>query len=503
MKYYIFTYDGSVNPIALKLIQEGNIVHITQIEDRKILEVDSGFNPEESKEVKKRRTSLFDGMLYKTPFNDMMNMMRSEENKDDCFVIFEHSNLYNVVSKVLNMGYKHGIFPIKEDFDREMDRNASKEFIKKYAKGLKVSETQEFNKIEDGINYINENSDKQFALKSSGNHAITIVPLTDNNDFAKNELIYSLKKNKQAYEKGFTLEEKIKDPIEAAAGMVFWNGEPLYSILDMETRMIGPGDVGFQTGGNQNIMLATDMNDKINKIAIPPIVYEIAKKRKGLFIFDVGILFDKKGVPYFTEFAGNRWGWGGVFSEMAMSTKDDGRSASNYFESVMKGKKPQQFKFGSALSVYGLLQDGEHAGLYKHGDPIQWDDVGNKFFYPYNVKKEMTESVSPDGKKERNEMHMTVGSNNMESLLGYASGYGNTFEETVNNLYNNFIGHVYTSNMYFRSKADMLATDYPTSLKNRLNFLSKHGYISGKFNIQEDSSVINIYSNYISKNLKY
>ena len=266
--------------------------------------------------------------------------------------------------------------------------------------------------------------------------------------------------------------------------------------------MIGSGDVGYQTGGNENIVMATDFKDKINKIAFPPIIYEMAKKRKGLFLFDCGILFDKKGVPYFTEFAGNRWGWGGVFSELSMSRKGD-RVSSSYFESLMKGKNPFQYKFGTTLSIYNINPDSKNPGLYSCEDPIQWDNHAKKWFFPYEIRKEVIESEKSDGTKDKSQMNITVGASCMKALIGYTTGCGNTFEQATDVLYDHFIGHVYTGSMYFRPKDDMLSTGYGTSIKNRLNFLSRNGYISGKFQIQEDYNHINIYANYISKTNKY
>jgi hypothetical protein len=255
MKYYIFTYDGCVYPIAKQLQEEGNIVYITQINDSKDLGVESGINAEETSEKKKRRLSLYTGVMHKTLPEDMMKMMRTEKNKDDCYVIFDFNNLCKYAEKVLAMGYKNGNFPLESDFEREKNRNAAKNFVKKYYKGIKVAETYKFNKIEDAIQFLNENSDRQFALKSNGNFVSTVVPLTKNNEFAKSELIFQLKRNKSGYEKGFTLEEKIEDPIEVAPQIAFWNGKPIYTTIDIETRMIGPGDVGYQTGGNENIVM--------------------------------------------------------------------------------------------------------------------------------------------------------------------------------------------------------------------------------------------------------
>jgi hypothetical protein len=291
------------------------------------------------------------------------------------------------------------------------------------------------------------------------------------------------------------------EPIEASPQMIFWNGEPICSSFDMETRMIGPNDVGFQTGGNQNIVMATDLKDPINKLAFPPIVHQMAKERKGMFIFDAGILFDKNGQAYFTEFAGNRWGWGGVFSELSMARKGE-RVASEYFEAVAQGKNPQKYKYGTTLSLYNLQMDKQNPGLFKDGMPFQWEESTEKSFFPYQVRKEEHENKGEDEVVQKRSISMSVGST--INLLGYTTGFGNTVKEAVDNLYNTFEDKVYMGGMYYRSKQDFLSTDYTSALMNRVNFVLKHGLTTTQLPKKDDSKdVVESYVRAISKLKKY
>lgn len=455
MKYIFITYDGYPFPIAKMLIDEGNEVIISQIPDNSYLEADSGMNDDEDPETKKRRLSLYDGIIPKVDFDKLIKILPDIKNKDEYFVIFDFNNLYNIAEELLKMGFKNGIFPTKDDFEREKDRSLGKNIVKKHYPEIKVAPVFEFSKTEEAIKFLEENSETIYALKSNGNFASTIVPSTNNPEFAKNKIINALEKDKKSYEDGgFTLEEKIQNPIEIIPEIVFYNGELVYTQIEIESRLFGSGDIGLQTGGAQNIVISTDIDSPINKIAFPPYVYELAKKHTGLFIIDCGLLFDEEGTAYFTEFCGNRWGWGGIFSVLSMS-RNGNRVASSYFENVSKGINPFSYKFGTCLSLYNIDPDKKYPGMYKEGGTIEWTDEIKDRLFPYQIKKDR-------------EYIINVGFPNQ--LLGYTTGYGDTFKESVECLYE-FEDEFYFEGVYYRSKTDFMTSDHISSLTNRIKYL--------------------------------
>lgn len=465
MRYIFITYDGYPLPMAKQLIDEGNDVWVGQVMDNKDLHTESGVASDEDKETKRRRLSLYEGILVKHDAKKLIKAMASIENKDDYFVIFDFNNLWRFSEEVLDLGFTKGFFPLEEDFELEKDRQLGKDIVEEYFPKLKVAPVHQFNDIDDAIGFLNEN-EGVYALKSDGNFADTTVPLTNNTEFAKNELIRELTKNREGWEKGFTLEEKIVDATEFAPQIVFWNGEPLYYCVDMETRLIGSGDVGFQTGGIQNVIIATEPDDKINEV-FPDWVYERMKDRVGMTIFDAGILMDKKGDMYFTEFAGNRWGWGGALSELSMARKGD-RCASEYFEAIARGENPQKYKFGTCLSLYNIKADKEVLGCYKEGIPIQWDGTLDPYLFLYQIKKE-----PEDEEVGIEEQVVNVGYTN--NLLGYVTGCGDTFEEAIDSVYEFTKDKMAFNGIYYRPKLDWVSYDYVSSLPNRFARLN-HEY---------------------------
>jgi phosphoribosylamine-glycine ligase len=358
------------------------------------------------------------------------------------------------------MGFDNGLLPTMKDHEREKDRKKSKEFVKKNYPGLKVSESKEFSKTDEAIKFIQE-SDEFWVVKSDGNFGETIVPDKDDLEMAREQVVGELQKGKSLYDKGkLILEPKIMNAIEFSPQMEFYDGEPVCSHVEFETRMFGSGDIGDQTGGNENLLIQTDLDAPINEIAFPEAMRTIAREHRGLFIAEAGILSDGKDL-YFTEFQANRWGWGGVFSEMSMSEGKDGK-ISNYFESHVMRENPFQHKFGSSLALYTIRSDKKFPALNQEGLSINLKKGVEKDVFLWQCKMEQR------GKEKQ---LVNVGYRELDdSPLGYVVGRGETMEDAVERIYETLKG-VSMKGMYFRPREDFLSKDYVSAIPNRLNFL--------------------------------
>lgn len=464
MKYIFISYNGDSFPIAKHLKDEGNEVLVSLIDDPSILGDASWASEKEDKERKRRRLSVYDGILEKIPIESMIRKMNKIKSKDEWFVFFDFNNLHMLGEMALKMGFTKGLLPTRADFKREEDRQAAKELVKEKFPGIKVAPVHEFSKVDDAIEFLNEN-EGIYALKSVGNHASTTVPQTDNEEFAREELTACLQKDQKEWEMGmFTLEQKIPDAIEVAPQIAFWDGEPIYTQVEFETRLIGSGEIGLQTGGIENLIVATNPSSRINSIAFPPYVYELAKKRKGLFLFDVGILFDPRtGDAFFTEFCGNRFGWGGVFSEISMCRTED-KPVSNYFEQVSQGKNPQTYRMGSNVALYNLSPDKDYPSMYKEGIAYR---------YPPDIGRNLNLiQVKKDGDTLVNTAH----NDTFMNLLGYYVGYGNSMVSAATRAYG-FVDQLAFNGLYYRPQSDYLSRDYIASIPSRFQYLIDQGWI--------------------------
>ena len=470
MKFAFFTFSGYSLPIAKRLLDEGNEVLVGMISTPEKLNVDGWQGRKESAEEKKRRLSLYDNILDKLDADTLLKQLRfnKDKDKDEYFIVVDHNNLCEYGEKLLALGFT-GFIPNRADYELEKDRAKAKKFVEKNYDVLQVPEGYSLKKAQEGIDLVND-SDNLWVLKSDGNLGATIVPKTKDVRLNHMQIIGALKADAKDYEEGgYLLEKKIANPIEFTPELAFWNGEPIYSQVEIECKPIGAGDTGPDGGGAINLVIRTDLDDPINELFFPKVVYKLAKSRRGLFIFDAGVLYDPdEAIFYFTEFAGNRWSWGGVFSELAMATEKN-RNATEYFSRVSSGKNPLRYKYGATVSLYNVAPDKKFASLEAQDLPVYFKRAAEEYLWLFQIRKD----------KESNSL-VNVGCGDI--LLGYASACGNSLSATISSAYK-IVDNLSFKELLYRPKNDYLSKDYSSSILNRFDFLNG-SYI----NIPESSS---------------
>lgn len=457
MKHVIFSLEGVSFPVVEKLIKSGETVIVGQIEETKdtLTDEEAKHPHSEDPEMKKRRLSIYDGMIQKKPAREVLRAMQKASNKSEYFVWSESNNSFKFTSAAGKLGYT-GLIASQEDRTFEVDREKGKEIVKKYYPGIEVKDYHEFKKIEEGIKFLEKNK-KMYVLKSMGDSGETVVPKVDDPEIANQQIIGVLQKDKQAYEQnGFMLEQKIIDGIELTPQIVFWNGKPVFTDLDIETKTIGAGEVGPNKGCGTCVVIKTELTDKLNKLAFPPYVYELAKKHKGMFIVDAGLLFDQKdGKAYFTEFCYQRFGWDAFEAEAEMS---GGPAA--YFNNIVKGKNPIKNKYGVTVRIFNMETDGDRHT--RGGIPVFVGEEAENETYLYDVKKEKDKIV-------------TVG---YQQDLGVVSVAGNSLIEMVEECYTK-ISKIGFKDVLYRPKDDFLSSSYTSSIFNRLQWAIDKELITG------------------------
>jgi len=450
MKYVFFLLESYPLPIAIHLVNEGREVILGVVDSVDALGLKDVKNKETSKE-KSQRFSTYKGILKKQPANDVL-MMLSRVPKDeqgDYFIFFDYNNMYNISEKVLKMGFKNGLFPTKWYYRMEKERALAKNFVRSNYKDVKVADSHDFKSAADGIKFLQESKDKTYVLKSNGNQAGTKVPRSDDHEEGKKLLIEALTAERAGYEAGgFLLEEKIPNCLEVTPIMVFYNGEPVYSLVEFESKSFGAGDIGMQKGGNLALSVKTPFDCQLNEIAFPKIVYDLAKAHPGLAVFDIGLLYNGEDF-YFTEFCAMRYGWDGLFSEMVM--RDEGTPfVASYFEDMMAGINPLSNDYGASVRLFNIGGHGECSGLPTDDMAVKWkDDVDNNLFL-YQVKRVGKDILSVGGM----------------DLLGVATGASDVLETAVSRAYEVIEGVTF-ENLYYRPKFDFLSMAYKSSILSR------------------------------------
>jgi hypothetical protein len=456
MKYVFFALEAYPLPIAKHLVDEGYdvLVGILQSANRLMI---PGVKSSESAEDRAQRLSIHDGIIKKYTADAVLKMLWAvpKNERDDYFIFFDYNNMFNISDQVLKMGYTNGLFPTKWYYRMEKERALAKKFVEDNYKEIKVADSHGFSTIQDGINFINE-SEKIYVLKSNGNSAGTIVPKTDDVEEGKSMLVEALTKQKKGYEAGgFLLEEKIPNCLEVTPVMVFYNGEPIYSLVELECKSFGAGDIGVQKGGNLALSIRTPLNCEINKRSFPEAVYKLAKKQPGLAIYDMGLLYNGEDF-YFTEYCAMRYGWDGIFSEIVM--RDDGEPfVGNYFEDIKDGVSPLINEYGASVRLFNLggnknCEDSGNTGsVAGDGITVEWkEEVENNLFL-YMVKKKGKEIITVGG----------------YDFMGVATGASNVLETAVEKAYA-VVDAVKAETLYYRPKFDFLSMSYKSSILNRL-----------------------------------
>jgi hypothetical protein len=464
MKYVFITYNGLSLPIAYKLQQEGNEVIVGQIEDVKeyVMEEEAK-KATESDFNRQRRMKLFKNMVKLQPAARVIEMLRTAKNPSEYFVFFEENNLYRWADKVRDLNLE-GNFPTKEDYLFEIDRDFAKEFVKKHYQKLHTPEVKEFTKAADAIHFLKESSET-WVLKGKHDVAKTYVPSMNDALLAKGQIIEMLTNFPHEYERlGFILELFIPSIIELTPEKIYYDGVPIVTTMNFENKYFGSGNISIQTGCAADLVFPTVMEDKINKICFPPIVDEMAKQHKGLFIWDASILINKRdGKMYFGEFCSNRPGYNSVFTELAQTG-----SVTHFFEKIVRKESP--FTLGTVATSVRLfnLNKDENSERVAANITIDFKPEIEKDLWLWDVRK-----------NQRGKL-VSVGS---DWNLAVITGAGKSIDEAVGKMYRNVEGFAFVG-AYYRSQDDYLSLDYSTSIINRLNYGLERGLYHLPFDVK-------------------
>ena len=234
---------------------------------------------------------------------------------------------------------------------------------------------------------------------------------------------------------------------------MFHNGNIVSLSIDIELKRKRAGNLGKMCGCAANIIIPFDITDPIFKIAFPDKILEMAKERKGLFIWDASILNDPEDQGmYFGEFCPNRFGWDAIQTEIDMA------GGVKSFLNAIVNDKPIFNKGIYGFSVR-LFIDGKEDNVAIDTDyeakPHVWP------MYVYSDKEHiMLSGFSDDA--------VVVTSHN-ESL-----------QEAIDDAYDIVEKNISLANAVYRPKEDILSTSYSGNLISRFNYIMDNGLVEGE-----------------------
>lgn len=347
-KYCFISTWGDSLPIAWHLQMEGKQVMFGLIDDM------STVGLKETPEEHKKRMMLGKDLLDVHMAETLIEKMQGWEDKDEWFVFFDFNHQWKLADKVKD--FKYGLFPTRFDYQMENDRNLAKEFVKANYPGVSLPEVQEFSKVEDAEEFL-EDTTEFWALKGNSPDGKTFVPNTDNIDFAKDEIVDMLKSNPKGYEsKGFILERQIRDGLEVCVEGMWWNGDLVATTIDIEHKAIGAGNTGFQVGCSGNLIAEIPSDSQLATLGLPEAIQKVAKRRRGLYFADANFII-KDGEFFYLE-CGFRPGYDAIVAELAMAG-----GATLFFDKLVTGETLFDYTYGVAVRGFNLNANNPDEGV--------------------------------------------------------------------------------------------------------------------------------------------
>jgi hypothetical protein len=127
-----------------------------------------------------------------------------------------------------------------------------------------------------------------------------------------------------------------------------------------------------------------------------------------------------------------------------------------YFEDLVAGRSPLVNKFGLGVRLFNLEAHTHDTESAKSDIPIRLEKpIDNNLFW-YRVKMNKEGLISIGG----------------QDMLGVVVGAGNTIEGAADKVYE-WVEAIEFDKLYYRYKADLLDTSYPSSIINRMNAVKK------------------------------
>lgn len=438
MRYLIITYDGTALPIAYKLKQEGNEVYVFQVENEKDTLIEGEKYMPEPQKKKDLRLKLYKGIIDKITFSEAIELCKFFK-LGEIFIFFDDNSTYKY-AEILKEYNHHGIYPSKTERMLEINRKLAKDFVNRYYEFISKEIIAEFHNVKEAISFIKKYN-IQFVVKPLTDELQTFVPETDD----LNETISYLESNKEYEKVGFILENKINKPVEFAPQIVFYDGKPIYTNICIENKKIGAGNVGYTTGCSQDFIYNTPLTSPMNLIAFPDVIFQIAKQKRGMFIFDAGLIIDRNNNKvYFTEFCPNRIGVNAFFTEISQLS-----SITEYFEKIVRGENPFTAGVCSA-SIRLFRMEPEDEDVYRK-EKITYNSLYDKHIYFWNIYKE--------------DKVLYTGGTDIAAVADKIDNFNDIFK------LERIIETIKYPNKYYRPAFDFISYDYETSIPNRFNYL--------------------------------
>ena len=289
----------------------------------------------------------------------------------DWYWIFDSNHNWEYGETLRKEGFK--VFGGSEfTYKLEEDRAFGMDFAESC--GLISPLQKEFNSVEEGIKFLEENEDKAFVYKPNNQDcAYTTVPTSDDPISANIEIRRLIKSL------GFTdyiLQEKVRG-VEVNTEVWFCNGNPVISFCDLEDKLSHNGDKGNPSGCMFDIAWEVDIDSPIIKMTVGKMFKALKEINYTGFADCNAIISDYNNVN-FLEYC-FRLGFN-MFPTIINNLSE--KSGLEVLSEIIDGELETEFKRGFGASV------NVNTDMYKEGLPIYIPETIKDSTYVFDGMKD-------------------------------------------------------------------------------------------------------------------
>ncbi len=453
MKYIVFTYQGEGLPVALHLQQEGCEVTVAMVDNHHVSmeDTDESAPDDEKPAWKAQRLRLFENMLPKVPAHEMLEKMKAIPDKENYFVYIEMNHLFWYAEQAKKMGFT-GNFPTREEYSLEIDRQKAKDFVAKHYPDLELLPVKKFTSVDEAKAFLST-SNELWVVKGFDPETSVVIPEANDPEIAKKQLYTGMDRQKVLFEKqGFILERFIRNMVEFLPQRIYFNGKLLSVTVNIENKTIGSGGVSYQTGCSGDLVFPIAQGCRMDRIAFPPIVDEMARQHPGLFYWDASLLVDADTDKiYFGEYCADRPHYNAFYTQLAQLP-----SVHHFFDSAVKGEHPfTPGTVATSIRIFNLNRNADDTDILSEV-PVEY--FGNpKDYWPMDVY-------------EQDHVQYICG---YDPNIAVITGTGPTIRDAVQAMDNN-ISMLSYPGKYYRPASDFISRGYTSAILNRLDYGLKH-----------------------------
>lgn len=297
--FYIFTADHSGMPLALQLQAEGHDVTLCTLWPR------DGKREDREKRIRYLKRNG-DGLLRKL-WDDKAEAEILRRRKDQPIVIFDQIYGYEFGERLRRAGVTV-LGGTKAGYLLETERDQTLKMLKRL--GVDVPEQHAFGpRSVEKVKRFLENADRLYVLKSDNPKVDVLVPKSSND-----EVLAKLEADADEINAdGLVLQQKVEG-VELAVETWYWEGMPLFAVVDLELKRKYNEMSEVQTGCSADLVFLTPVDSQLREKVNGPL-----DSLAGTGLLDLSVIFEPHtGKAWALECCGSRFGYNCFYTMLTL-----------------------------------------------------------------------------------------------------------------------------------------------------------------------------------------